>query len=92
MSRVSRSTLGLTGGRACQPSLVGEDDGLDSVPELQLGEDAGHVGLDRRRAERQLRDQFGVAQPAGQQPQYLEFSRCQVGQAGGIDLISSGRR
>src|SRR5215469_5907890 len=33
------------------------------------------MGLDRRRADRQLCGQFGVVQPAGQQPQHLVLAR-----------------
>ena len=46
------------------------------------------MGLDRRGAERQLCGQLGVAEPAGQQPQYLEFPHCQVGQAGVRDELA----
>ena len=45
------------------------------------------MGLNRRCADRQFRGQFGVAQPSGQQPQYLELSRSQVGQVGVRDEL-----
>jgi len=46
------------------------------------------MGLDCRRVDSQLSGQLGVAQLAGQQPQYLEFFRGQVGQAGVRDELA----
>ena len=66
--------------RGGEPGLVGEHDGLHPVPQAEFAEDPGHVGLDGRLAEGQLRREFGVAQAAGQQPQHLEFPRGQLGQ------------
>src|SRR5580700_8197020 len=72
-----------------QAGLVGEDDGLDPVPQSQLGQDPGHVGLDRGLAERQRGRQLGVAQAAPDQAEHLQFTWRQRGQ---IRAVTSGIR
>ena len=71
------------GSRFDEPALVGEDDGLDAVAQVELGEDAGDVRLHRRLADEQLGGDLGVGQPAGEQPQDLELARAQLGQRRG---------
>jgi len=66
--------------RDCQAGLVGQDDGLDPVAELELGQEPGDVGLDGGVAEGELGGDLGVAQAAGQQPQHVEFAGGEVGQ------------
>jgi alkanesulfonate monooxygenase SsuD/methylene tetrahydromethanopterin reductase-like flavin-dependent oxidoreductase (luciferase family) len=51
---------------ADQTGLIGEDDGLDPVAQLEFGQEPGHVGLDGRLAEDELGGDLGVAQAAGQ--------------------------
>jgi hypothetical protein len=51
---------------AHQAGLVGQDDGLDPVAQLEFGQEPGHVGLDGRLAEDELGGDLGVAQAAGQ--------------------------
>ena len=54
-----------------QSALVRQDDGLNSVPEPELREQAGDMGLDRALADEQLGGQLGVALTARQHPQHL---------------------
>ena len=56
-----------------EAAFVGEHDGLDPVPELQLGQDAGHVGLDGRFAEEERGCDLGVGAALGDQAQDLQF-------------------
>src|SRR5579864_4548683 len=46
--------------RTHQSALVGEDDGLDAVPQIQFREDVGQVGLDRRFANEETVTDLGV--------------------------------
>jgi hypothetical protein len=56
-----------------ESGLIREHDSLDPVPELELGENAPDVRLDRGLAEGEAASQLGVAEAMGEQPQYLEF-------------------
>jgi hypothetical protein len=49
--------------RRDEPGLVGEDDGLHAVAQLELAEQAPDVGLDRVLAEHELGGDLGVRQP-----------------------------
>lgn len=43
-----------------EDSLVGEDDGLDAIPDIELHQDVSHVGSDRRLAEEEVAGDLGV--------------------------------
>lgn len=60
--------------------LVGEDHGLYAVPDLELGQDPGDVGLDRRLSDDDLRGDLGVGAAADQQPEHCAFSLGELGQ------------
>src|ERR1700733_5060001 len=55
--------------------FVGEDDGLDAVPEAELGEQVGDVGLDRGLAYHQVPGDLEVGAAAGQQQQDVSPGR-----------------
>src|SRR5688500_12944965 len=70
-----------------QAVLVGVDDQLDAVAQVELGEDARHVGLDRR-----LREELGggdlrVGEATGRAEEDLALAR---GEA--VVLVPGGRR
>lgn len=48
--------------RADEAGLIGKHDRLHAVPQAQLGENPGHVRLDRRLAQRQVAGQFRIAE------------------------------
>ena len=48
-----------------ESAFVGEDDGLGAVVEVEFGEDAGDVGLDRCVAEDELAGDAVVGEAAG---------------------------
>jgi enoyl-CoA hydratase len=52
----------------------GEDRGLDTVLEAELGEDAADVGLDRLLADRQVPGDLPVAVPLGDQPEHVALA------------------
>src|SRR4051812_44371007 len=52
--------------RADEAALVGEDDGLDAAADVELGQQAGDMGLDRGLAEPELLRESGVGEPAGE--------------------------
>src|SRR4030095_12805860 len=60
-----------------QPGLVGQDDGLNAVAEVQLAEDARDVALDRRLAEEQALGELGVGKPLCEQLQDFELALCE---------------
>src|SRR4029453_9201131 len=60
-----------------QPGLVGQDDGLNAVAEVQLAEDARDVALDRRLAEEQALRELGVGKPLCEQLQDFELALCE---------------
>ena len=57
--------------RVDESVLVGEHDGLDPVAQAELGEEPGHVGLDRVDAHEELAGDLGVRQAPGDQDQHL---------------------
>lgn len=77
--------------RGDQPGLVGGDDRLGAVAEVQLGQDVGDVGLDRRLAETQVGGQLGVGESARQQTQDVELAGGRRGQiavqGGGFGIV-----
>ena len=74
-----------------QPSLVGEDDRLAAVAQLELGEDAADVGLHRLlRDDEALRD-LGVGQALGDEPQHLGLPRGELAEALPAARRGSGR-
>jgi hypothetical protein len=50
---------------------MGDDHRLHAIPDLSFGQDAPDMRLDRGLTD----GEFGVAQPAGQQPENFELSR-----------------
>src|SRR3954454_22707193 len=60
-----------------ETALVGEHDGLCAVPQLQLLEQPGDVGLDRGVADEQLAADLGVREPAGDQSEHVHLARGQ---------------
>src|SRR3954452_23138223 len=58
-----------------EPALVGEDDGLHAVAEVQLLQDVGDVRLDRRLADVELLADLRVREPGGDEPQDLALAR-----------------
>ena len=64
--------------------LVGVDDGLGAVAELELLQDAGDVGLDGAIADDEPGGNLGVGESAGEELEHLKF-------AGG-ELLELGRR
>ena len=61
-----------------RPGLVGEHDGLDAVAQVELLEDVGDVGLDRRVADEQPLGDLGVREALGDQAEDLELARGQL--------------
>jgi hypothetical protein len=61
-----------------QAGLVGEDDRLHSVPQVQLGEDVAHVGLDGAFLYDKPSGDLGVRQAFGNQPEYVELPASQL--------------
>jgi hypothetical protein len=73
-----------------QAGIVGEYHGLDSVPQFQLGQEMGDVGLDRGRADIQVGRHFGVGVSTGHQAQHVHLPvRGQRSEAG--DRPACGR-
>jgi len=72
MAVLTRSITGVD-----QADAVGEDHGLDAVAEVELHQDAGHVGLDGLRADHQGGRDLGVGQPGRDQAQDLQLARRQ---------------
>ncbi len=64
--------------------LVGEDDGLGAVVEVELGEDARDVGLDGGVAYDELAGDVGVGHAAGDEPEHFELARCQLCECRGL--------
>jgi hypothetical protein len=60
--------------------LIGQDHGLHSVAESELGQQVAHVCLDRRLADEQGARDLGVAAAPGQQHQDLPLAHRQRGQ------------
>src|SRR4051794_4631499 len=73
-----------------EAGLVGVDDGLGSVAEVELGEEVGDVGLDGRFADDELGGDLGVGVAAGDEFEHLELARGQFLQAGGVGVGHRG--
>jgi hypothetical protein len=58
-----------------ESGLVGGDDGLDAVSEVELHQDPGDVRLDGRVADEELACDLGVREPAREEPEHLELAR-----------------
>ena len=56
---------------------VGVDDGLDAVAQVELGEDAGHEGLDGLVADDERRSDLSVGQSVRDEAEDLPFTGCQ---------------
>jgi hypothetical protein len=72
--------------RLDESAFVGDYHRLDPVPELQLGQDAGHVCLDGRFAQEQRGADLGVGAAVRDPGENLQFSwgeRVQAGWAAG---------
>src|SRR4051794_31076037 len=78
------------GARFDESGLVGVDDGLCSVAEVEFGVDACDVGLDGRVADDELRGDLGVGVAAGDELEYLELARGEFLQAGGVRVGRGG--
>jgi hypothetical protein len=68
----ARSGRRLAGGD--DPGFVGEDDGLDAVSQVELGQDTGDVCLYRRAGDDELVGDFGVGESAGDESEDLELA------------------
>ena len=75
------------GSRAEQVTLIGQDDGLRPVADIQLLQDPRDVGLDRRVAEEQLAADFGVGQTLRDEPEHVSLARGEVSM-----VLGGGRR
>jgi hypothetical protein len=83
----------LASGRAAgadDSAFVGEDDDLDAVAEVELGEDAGDMAFDGRVAEVELRGDLGVGEAAREQPQDLDSRSLRCDAAGGARRLAAG--
>src|SRR5262245_15952227 len=69
----SPTGLGLAG--LDDPGLVGEDDCLHAVTQLELGQDVRDVGLHGRLAEEELAGDLGVRAPPGHLLQDFDLPR-----------------
>ena len=68
-----------------EPVFVGEDDRLNPVTQAELGEQAGHVGLDGGWLDDELGGDLGVGQAARQQAQHVVLAGGQPGQGRRLD-------
>jgi hypothetical protein len=68
--------------RSDEASLVRKDDGLYAVAEVQLGEDARHMSLDRALADEECARNFGIREAARQVFEDDAFSIGEVGNGG----------
>jgi hypothetical protein len=59
--------------------LVGEDDDLHPIAEVEFAQDRPDVGLDRRLADEDRRRDLGVGQPAGDTGEDLALTLGQLG-------------
>ena len=67
-----------------ESAFVGEDDGLGTVVEVELGEDACDVGFDGGVADDELVGDVAVGHAAGDQAQDLELAWCQLAEGVGV--------
>ena len=82
--------LATSGSGADQPRLVRRDDGLHPVPDAQLRQDRGDVGLDRSRRHPEVGRDLGVALTLGEMDEDLALPRCQPQVGAGLDGRSGG--
>ena len=66
--------------RLHQPVVVGQDHGLDAVPDAELGQDVVDVGLDRRLADVEPLGDLGVAGAADHLAQHVHLPIGQLGE------------
>lgn len=78
--RVTVNTIGSSSAGRDQAGLVRGDDRLGPVSEVELGQDAGDVRLDRGLAELEADGEFGVGEAAGEQPEDVQLAGGQRGQ------------
>ena len=74
-----------------QATFVGEDSKLDSVPEIELGQDSREVSFNGCLAEVQLSADLGIRQTPRDQSGHRKFAVGQIFTAGGIP-VAEGRR
>ena len=67
-----------------EPVLVGEDDGLDAVAEVELLQQVPDVRLDRRERDHELLGDLAVGEPAPDEPQHLELAGGEVAEEVGL--------
>jgi hypothetical protein len=84
------SSLRRAPSRADDTRLVGEHDGLDTVPDTELGEHMADVGLRGRFTDVQGTRDLAVAEPARQEPQHFELTVGQVPQPRIVDRFGLG--
>ena len=66
------------------------DDGLDPVPQPELGQDVGHVSFSGRFADDQVAADFRVGQAADEQVEHLAFFRDLTDRGlAGVALVTS---
>jgi hypothetical protein len=65
------------GSRAHDAEVVAQDDRLDPVAQPELGEDPGHVGLDRRLGHDELGGDLAVVLAHGHEGEDLDLTRAQ---------------
>ena len=90
---------GLVGREGCrsglagsdEPGLVGDDDQLCAVARVELGQDAGDVGLDGGGADVEPGADLGVGQSLGDQGEDVALPVGEDVEAGGVGLRAVGR-
>ena len=84
--------MGLGGtARLHEAGSVGEDDGLDTIPQAEFCQDAGDMRLDRSLADEQPGADLRVGQAAGDETEYLKLTLAQLaGLAGRVPSRFSG--
>lgn len=65
-----------------QPGLVGEDNGLDTVAEAELGQNPFQVRLDRRFLDEQAGGDFAVGQATGDEFQHIPLAGVRAASVG----------
>src|SRR5690606_27748040 len=70
-----------------QAVAVGVDDRLDAVAQVEFGEDARHVRLDRLLAEHQRGGDLAVRQAVGDEAEHFQFAR---GERGVVRSVAGG--
>ena len=77
--------------REDEAGLVGVDDGLHAVAQVQLGQHVGHVGLHRRLAQHERAGDLAVRQSPAQQHEHLALAGGQQGQLVGLGPLGRHR-